>query len=978
MHCKSPLDVTRHFIHTHMEQRDLEAALACLTDKIEWFGTGVFEVVHGKEEARRFLVGEITAFPAGYQVDFADITETMLTEDVGTVLGRVLLTDRTMGSQLSCRITTTCVRQDGRFLLAALHLSLPTVLQNDSEYYPLTIAAQKVEEIQNSFFDMTLPGGLVACEVSEGFRVRYVNDFLPRLLGYSDKAEFLSAVGGCFVNCFGAGEDIAGMAQEVQSMEVGGHHTFTYRVKKKSGQELWFRGYTYKYEDRGVAAVLCFCMDISDIIALEDRLKEQKDRLEFANAEIQTIVSNIPGGVHRCPLFDRIYVNYISQGFEELSGYTKAEIHTLFDDKYTMLLLEEDRNAFAEAIYQLSAEPADRVLEYRMRRKDGTVIHVVDRFRSVRMEDGKMWGFGVATDVTAQHEALAQLQLLTDSIPGGLVVYEYAPAGLSTVYFSDGVCAMVGYTRAEYTAIARTNMAEFVFPEDLEFLRGKLAEVAAGACSVDCVYRHRTKSGGYRWLNVRGTVSDRWGDVVRVNAVLLDITEGKEAEDKLRIRDEEYSLAIQQGGKVVYRYTVADKSAVMLQKGADLFAFPASARNVPESMIALNLFAPESVADLMSFYAAIAAGEKAGCVTLSRRLKDGGFGWCRAHFTTLFSSIGVPMSAVISIENVTKQHEQELALGRMSQHVKQLSRDSILYFEANLTKVKITHAGGPSLPCITGCLDGEPIQMLEAAIQRLIAQKDQADIRRFFNRDCLLDEFARGNTEKETEAHVLCGEHHKWVRITVELVADPYTEDVLGYVLFRDINRTKIRELAMLKQAETDGLTELYNRTAIEVKIKQLLETAGDSPCALVMVDVDDLKIINDSLGHLQGDRAIRSFADILRSHFGPDALVGRMGGDEFLVFFRAAVDAATLSETLQALVEKLSALRVGEGEDYPIHGSIGAAIGRTGRDTFEALYKQADTALYDVKRHGKNCYALYRADITRAEPQTDCCGNPL
>ncbi|MEG1988491.1 MAG: nuclear transport factor 2 family protein, partial [Oscillibacter sp.] len=110
MDCNSPLDVTRHFIRTHMEQRDLDAALACLTEKIEWFGTGVFELVRGKEDARRFLIGEITAFPAGYQVDFTDMTETMLTEDVGTVLGQVLLTDRTMGSQLNCRITATCVR----------------------------------------------------------------------------------------------------------------------------------------------------------------------------------------------------------------------------------------------------------------------------------------------------------------------------------------------------------------------------------------------------------------------------------------------------------------------------------------------------------------------------------------------------------------------------------------------------------------------------------------------------------------------------------------------------------------------------------------------------------------------------------------------------------------------------------------------------------------------------------------------------
>ncbi|MEG0780967.1 MAG: PAS domain-containing protein, partial [Oscillospiraceae bacterium] len=358
-------------------------------DTVSWFGTGAFEIVHGKEEARSFLAEEIDAFPTGYTIAFENMTETMLTEEAGTVFGSMLVTDRAMGSQVNCRVTTACVRRGDRFFIASLHMSLPTELQKESEYYPLTIAAQKIEDIRTQFFNVTLPGGLVACEISDGFRVRYVNDFLARLLGYSCKADFLSAIDGLFVNCFGENENIETMAQEVQAMEIGGHHTFTYRLKTKDDRELWFRGYTYKYEDQGAAAVLCFCMDISDIIEMEDELKAQKNRLEFAGAELQTIVSNIPGGVHRCPLFDRIYVNYVSQGFEELSGYTQEEIHTLFQDKYTLLLLEEDRDGFGTAIQQLSQQPGSQVFTYRLRRKDGTVIRVVDHFRSVRMEDGK-------------------------------------------------------------------------------------------------------------------------------------------------------------------------------------------------------------------------------------------------------------------------------------------------------------------------------------------------------------------------------------------------------------------------------------------------------------------------------------------------------------------------------------------------------------------------------------------------------------
>ncbi|MEG2146915.1 MAG: diguanylate cyclase [Lachnospiraceae bacterium] len=1092
MHCNSPLIIVQHFIHAHMEQRNLEDAVACLTDTIEWFGTGVLEIVHGKEEARQFLMREITTFPMGYQVVFEDMSETMLTENVGTVLGQLLITDRAMGSELHCRVTATCVRQNESFLLASLHMSLPTALQNDSEYYPFSIAAKKIEEIRNSFFNVTLPGGLVSCKISEGFPVHYVNDFLAKLLGYSNKTDFLSSIGGLFVNCFGEGEDIASMTQEVQTMRIGGHHTFTYRLKTKSGKELWFRGYTYKYEDNGYTSILCFCMDISDIICLEDELKEQKNQLEFASAEMQTIISNIPGGVHRCQLFDKVRVDYVSHGFEELSGYTQEEIHTIFHDNYSLMLVEEDRDVFREKVCLLCHSPIRCILEYRMQRKDGSIIRVVDHFRSVRMEDGRMWGFGVATDVTAQHETLAQLQLLTDSIPGGLVVYESAPNKTDLVYFSDGVCAMVGYTRKEYAEIAKIDIANFVVVEDLPLLHSKISRLVKGFNTIDCVYRHRTKKGGFRWLNLRGTVSDRFGDMIRVNAVLLDITESKEAEDKLRIRDEEYRLAIQQSGKLVYRYTIADKSIYMLQKATDFLDFPASADNIPESIIAHNLLTPESTKDLLSFHSAIENGEKTGCITLCRKLGNSAFGWYRTHFTTLFDSTGTPISAIISIENVTRQYEQELeneklrqneelfqvvvshsdryiikydiknriailqpstakafsveavqhnvpdcyigqdwlakeseqitinfyqklirgtptakaiikmkinkklwgwyrfdgnvifdeqncpsyavisfvditkqyekelAFERINQHVNQLSKEAVLHIKANLTTVKITDVGGLGLPCISNILEGDPLELLNTAIKELIMPKDSDAIHEFFSRDCMLADFANGKTEKEIQVPILCCGHPKWVSITVELVADPYTEDVLVYVLFQDINQTKMKEIDMLKQAETDGLTDLYNRTALKKRIKKVLMTKQDTPCAFIMIDVDDLKIINDTLGHIQGDLTIQSFANVLRTHFGPDALIGRVGGDEFLVFLQDIKCMQKFKDTLHALVNRLSALHVGENEDYPLHGSIGASVSHSTEDTFDILYKQADMALYDVKRHGKNNYMIY------------------
>ncbi|MEG1505000.1 MAG: nuclear transport factor 2 family protein, partial [Lachnospiraceae bacterium] len=146
----SPITTTQHFIRAHMEQRNLEEAMECLTDTVTWFGTGAFEIVRGKEEARRFLAEEIRSFPEGYEISFLDMTEMMLTEEAGTVFGSMVVTDRVMESQVNCRITAACKRCGEYFLIVSLHMSFPTELQKDKEFYPLTIAAKKIQQIKDS------------------------------------------------------------------------------------------------------------------------------------------------------------------------------------------------------------------------------------------------------------------------------------------------------------------------------------------------------------------------------------------------------------------------------------------------------------------------------------------------------------------------------------------------------------------------------------------------------------------------------------------------------------------------------------------------------------------------------------------------------------------------------------------------------------------------------------------------------------
>lgn len=178
------------------------------------------------------------------------------------------------------------------------------------------------------------------------------------------------------------------------------------------------------------------------------------------------------------------------------------------------------------------------------------------------------------------------------------------------------------------------------------------------------------------------------------------------------------------------------------------------------------------------------------------------------------------------------------------------------------------------------------------------------------------------------------------------------------------VKSSQERMETLSKVAETDQLTGLLNRTGMEAMVHKTLSEAYGKGVLVMIVDIDDLKTINDTMGHPQGDRAIQMVAGQLKKHFRSGDTIVRYGGDEFLVFYTGSINEGQIHSSLQALESKLNELRIGDRGDVPLHGSIGAAYGIVGQDTFESLCSKADIALYHVKRSGKNGNALYKPEM--------------
>jgi diguanylate cyclase (GGDEF)-like protein len=175
--------------------------------------------------------------------------------------------------------------------------------------------------------------------------------------------------------------------------------------------------------------------------------------------------------------------------------------------------------------------------------------------------------------------------------------------------------------------------------------------------------------------------------------------------------------------------------------------------------------------------------------------------------------------------------------------------------------------------------------------------------------------------------------------------------------LTREIVRRKRAESALQSLAITDALTGLYNRRGFTTLANQLLRQARRArhPFLLFLADLDGLKKINDSYGHLEGDQAINAAAAILKDTFRASDVIARIGGDEFAVAVLEDLAETGEQPLLERLHQKLNEFNAHAQKNYTLSLSFGTSESNPGdRSTIDAHLAQADTKLYQQKREKK------------------------
>lgn len=225
----------------------------------------------------------------------------------------------------------------------------------------------------------------------------------------------------------------------------------------------------------------------------------------------------------------------------------------------------------------------------------------------------------------------------------------------------------------------------------------------------------------------------------------------------------------------------------------------------------------------------------------------------------------------------------------------------------------------------------------------------------------LCDNISGGIDRTAFELRFLENGEYRWHRVKMKTIrdeTDPEAFKVIGKS--EDVNDMKNAEQRLIDRAERDPLTKIYNKGTTKKLIKNYLRIdSRDTFDAFIIIDVDNFKQINDTNGHLFGDGFLVELSRKMQDLFRSNDVVGRIGGDEFIVFLRGLKQIAHIEKKVKEICGIFDQLG-SDKREMSFSGSLGIALFPRDGDAFDELYKRADIALYISKRAGKNCYTFY------------------
>lgn len=429
---------------------------------------------------------------------------------------------------------------------------------------------------------------------------------------------------------------------------------------------------------------------------------------------------------------------------------------------------------------------------------------------------------------------------------------------------------------------------------------------------------------------------------------------------KLIVDEERYRFMLEQMDNIIFEMDLETRVIEYTEKFEKVFGRIPIHEGLPDSVIESGRIHEEDARALLKIFNDIKEGKKSSVAEL--RIKDinDNYIWCLATVLNIYDDNQKPIKAFGILENVTERKELEAKFKEIQVYKNALDSDRVSIFEVNLTDDCYIKGYEEMIE-----MSGMNIENCYSKIQEELANSyiHSEDLNEFNQKTSLANlllNYERDKTEINFDFRMKVGlEKFAWARYKYRIYGDPISKDICAIISLMDINSQKCKEIEWMKKAEEDQLTGLYNKTTTENMIKEYLEKANktNEMCALLIIDVDNFKNVNDALGHYQGDLVLKEVSAKLKYIFRSDDIVGRLGGDEFFVFMKKCMSTEDVEAKARDIVEAFRIQYQGKEKLVYISASVGIAVSPEDGKTFEELYKRADQSLYISKKSGKDTF---------------------
>lgn len=666
--------------------------------------------------------------------------------------------------------------------------------------------------------------------------------------------------------------------------------------------------------------------------------------------------------------FDRgLEILYISAGLLNLFG---CELEEILGKSYVDFVVGGNQAAVFEEIANATKSGNVYSIERRLSIKNDKKFWIMERGGLVHPDDDTKILKLIITDISKQKEIEENLRITEKRYE---LVMNFSEVSLFD-YDLKTKQMIVNYLDEDSYGIPQIieNMPDYVvetgivMPKSVETFLGMYKRIFAGEPFASGKLWTIDINGEERLLELQlVTIYDHDGQPVRAIGVHKDIT------DKLLLEQEKaYNKAITTSMTFAYEANITTDKLLskneqwILDEGlSSVNSFSDLIAQMSTNIVAVDykkLFIKKL--SIQAIIEAWSKGSKIVTVVFSQLKKDVEY-WYEKSLNIIYDEISDEYLVRCYVEDITKKHR---AMAEQRHYEAMISKSQVVY-EVNISKNQAVAGHGDWKKRFNIEVSSDYTKMIQEFAIRAIYHEDREQFLKTFRREHLLKEFRKDHRVHACDYRCkINGDKWQWRRCTLHLFEDPEFGYIRGFAYIEHIHETKTKELELLYKSQHDLLSNLYNKATVQEKINEYLLGDGEHGMhALFIVDLDNFKDINDQFGHVFGDVVISETASKLRAIFRDADLIGRIGGDEFVVLMKNISQRSTANVKAKQICEMTYGAYNKNGHKYAVSASVGVAYYKEHGGSFEELYHNADVAMYNSKEYGRNRFSVYNENMS-------------